>query len=90
VKTYCLSPISSRSLAAEMLSALLPGQHEPWLLRDGSGDTMAYFNIDDVDQPGVLTVSADISGRHYNCDAEVVSVLESLRARVGGDVTYAP
>ncbi len=51
---------------------------------------MAYFNIDDVDQPGVLTVSADISGRHYNCDAEVVSVLESLRARVGGEITYAP
>ncbi len=90
MKTYCLSPISSRSLAAEMLNDLLPGQCEPWLLRDGSGDAMAYFNLDDIDHPGVPTVSADISGRHYNCDAEVVSVLERLRARVGGHITYAP
>jgi len=47
---------------------------------------MAYFNIDDIDQTGVLTVSADISGRHYDCDAEVVSVLERLRDRVGGEI----
>ena len=34
--------------------------------------------------PGVLTISADISGRHYNCDAEVVLLLERLRADLGG------
>jgi hypothetical protein len=90
VKTYCLSPISSRSAAAERLIALLPGQHEPWLLRDGSGDVVAYFNIDDTDPPGALSVLADISGRHYNSDAEVVSVLEQLRAHVGGEISYAP
>jgi hypothetical protein len=87
VKTYCLSPIASRRTAAEALDSLLPGQREPWLLKDASGDAMAYFDFDDVDQPGVLTISADISGRHYNCDAAVVSVLERLRDRVGGEIT---
>lgn len=87
VKTYCLSPIASRNTAAETLDALLPGQRDPWLLTDASGDAMAYFHFDDVEQPGVLTVSADISGRHYGCDAEVVSVLERLRDRVGGEIT---
>ncbi len=90
MKTDSLSPISSRSVAAETLSVLLPGQREPWLLRDATRDTMAYFNIHDTDPPVVLTVSADISGRHYNCDAEVLSVLERVRASVGGQITYAP
>lgn len=87
MRTYCLSPIASRSTAAETLDSLLPGQREPWLLKDETGDAMAYFNIDDIDQSHVLTVSADISGRHYNCDAAVVSVLERLRDRVGGEIT---
>lgn len=87
MKTYCLSPIGSRSAVAETLDSLLPGQREPWLLKDAGGDAMAYFDIDDIDKPGVLTVSANISGRHYECDTEVVSVLERLRDRVGGEIT---
>ena len=87
MKTYSLSPIASRSAAAETLDSLLPGQREPWLLNDSRGDAMAYFAIDDISQAGVLTVSADISGRHYNCDADVVSVLERLRECVGGEIT---
>ncbi len=87
MKTYCLSPIQSREAAAHRLSALLPGQSKPWLLKDSTGDVMAYFNLDDVDLPGVLTISADISGRHYHCDREVVSLLEKLRADLGGGIT---
>ena len=87
MKSYCLSPIRSRSTAAENLDSLLPGQRDPWLLKDASGDAMAYFHIDEEGQPGVLTVGADISGRHYDCDAEVVSVLERLRDLVGGEIT---
>jgi len=87
VKTYCLSPIQTRDVAVTKLNALLPGQSKPWLLKDSSGDVMAYFELDDVDVPGVLTISADISGRHYNCDAEVVSLLERLRADLGGEIT---
>ena len=87
VKTYCLSPIQSPNVAVTKLNALLPGQSKPWLLKDSSGDVMAYFDLDDVDVPGVLTILADISGRHYNCDAEVVSLLERLRADLGGEIT---
>ena len=47
---------------------------------------MTDFNVDDTDPPGVLTVSADISGRHHTGDAEVVAVLERLRAHVGGNL----
>lgn len=87
MKTYCLSPIQSRSAAALKLDELFPGQSKPWLLKDSSGDVMAYFDLSDVDLPGVLTISADISGRHYNCDAEVVSLLQRLRADLGGEIT---
>jgi hypothetical protein len=87
VKTQCLSPIQTRDAAVTKLDALLPGQSKPWLLKDVSGDVMAYFDLDDVDIPGVFTISADISGRYYNCDAEVVSLLERLRADLGGEIT---
>ncbi|HWW00887.1 MAG TPA: hypothetical protein VNZ64_14420 [Candidatus Acidoferrum sp.] len=86
MKTYCLSPIQSRSAAASKLDEMFPGQSKPWLLKDSTGDVMAYFDLDDVDVPGVLTISADISGRHYNCDAEVVSLLQRLRADLGGEI----
>ena len=69
MKNYCLSPIRSQSAAVATLTALLLGQSEPWLMKDSNGDVMAYFDLDDVGVPGVLTISADISGRHYNCDA---------------------
>ena len=87
MKTYCLRPVQSQSEAFAKLSTLLPGQSKPWLLKDSSGDVMAYFDLEDVDQTGVLTISVDISGRHYNCDAEVVALLERLRADLGGEIT---
>jgi hypothetical protein len=87
VKTYCLSPIQSPTAAAVKLDQLLPGQSKPWLLKDSTGDVMAYFEINDVDMPGVFTISADISGRHYNCDAEVVAFLRRLSAELGGEIT---
>jgi hypothetical protein len=87
VKSYCLSPITSRITAAESLDSLLPGQREPWLLKDASGDAVAYFHIDEIEHCGVLSVSADISGRHYNCDADIVSVVERLRTLVGGEIS---
>ena len=86
MKTYWLAPIKSRISAVAKLNALLPEQSNTWLLKDASGDVMAYFYLDNANTPGVLTVSADISGRHYNCDAEVVSVLEKLRTELGGEI----
>jgi len=43
----------------------------------------------DVDITGPAVI-ADISGRHYNEDAAVVAVLETIRQKVGGDVSAAP
>lgn len=51
---------------------------------------MAYFHVDDVEVPGVLTIYADISGHHYHCDAEIILLLEKLRADLGGEITCAP
>ena len=31
-------------------------------------------------------IVADISGRHYNRDADVVSVLQKLKAQLGGEI----
>ena len=69
---------------------MFPGESKPWLLKDAGGDVMAYFDFDDVSAPGVLAISADISGRHYNCDSEVLSLLERLRVDLGGEINAAP
>ena len=91
MKSYILAPISSEQTAADILGSLLPGQGDPWLLMDAAGDAMAYFTVGPTDVPPIVpSVSADISGRHYNCDKDVLSILQKLRDNVGGDITYAP
>jgi hypothetical protein len=88
MKSYFLAPISSRSTAISALSAALPAEGETWLLKDNAGDVIAYFSLVERDDTnGFRTVVADISGRHYDCDAEVVAVLEKLRGSTGGEVT---
>ena len=32
-------------------------------------------------------IVADISGRHYNCDKDVISVLQKLKEQLGGEIT---
>lgn len=92
MKSYILTPIGSREAAAKALDALLTSQGEgyPWLLLADGGDPKAYFDIDDSDSPGVLYVGADISGRHYNCDEEVLAILNQLKSVLGGEIEYAP
>jgi hypothetical protein len=88
MKSYFLAPIESRSSAFAALTAALPGQTEPWLLRGGDGDVIAYFSIAEADDAtGSRTIQADISGRHFNRDAEVIVVLETLRETIGGKIT---
>jgi hypothetical protein len=90
MKSYFLSPIASHTTATRVLNALLPGQTSPWLLKDAGGDVIAYFQLDDLEEPdmrGVLTISADISGRRFYCDAEVMAVLQRLKAELGGEIT---
>jgi hypothetical protein len=88
VKSYFLAPIASRSVAVAALSSALPVEGETWLLKSGDGDVMAYFSLVETDSTtGARTIQADISGRHYDRDADVVSVLETLRQKIGGEIT---
>ena len=89
MKTYLLTPISSQRDASAALTEALPGQSEPWLLRAQDGDAMAYFQIDendDTERRGGWCIHADISGRHYDCDQGVISVLRRLREKLGGEI----
>ncbi len=88
MKSYFLAPIASRSVAVTALSAVLPGQAEPWLLKDNAGDVMAYFSLVESDSTtGERTIQVDVSGRHYNRDADIVSILQTLKQEVGGEIT---
>jgi hypothetical protein len=73
-----------------VLSAALPRQKESWLLKDAAGDVIAYFSLVETDSTtGLRTITADMSGRHYNRDADVVAVLQKLKAELGGEITNA-
>jgi hypothetical protein len=69
------------------LTAVLPEENNTWLLKDAAGDVMAYFHVAEPDPPTAdQMIIADISGRHYNCDADVVAVLQKLKAELGGEI----
>ncbi|MES1264510.1 MAG: hypothetical protein ABUU24_02525 [Variovorax sp.] len=88
MKSYFLAPVASRDAAVAALSLVLPVEGETWLLKDSAGDVMAYFSLVEVDsETGARTIQADVSGRHYERDADVVSVLEELRLKIGGEIT---
>jgi hypothetical protein len=85
VKSYLLTGLSTSGAHEGTLTDLLPGQTHPWILLHPNGDVIAYFNIA---QNG--DIHADISGRHYNEDRSVLNVLESLKAKLGGNIEYDP
>ena len=88
MKSYFLAPIASSSAASAALNSALPREGDTWLLKNSAGDVMAYFSLVEADSTtGARTIQADISGRHYNQDADVVSVLEALRQKIGGQIT---
>ena len=67
----------------------------PWLLHDHAGDVIAYFEIGtEEDDDGTKTenwaLSADMSGRHYDEDEKVISILKALRLSLGGEIVCAP
>jgi len=55
-----------------------------------SDDAWKYFpylslgSIVTLEDDGGLAITADVSGRHYERDAEVIAVLRLLRAELGG------
>jgi hypothetical protein len=90
VKSYFLAPIASRDSAIAALSSVLPSEGETWLLKDGVGDVVAYFSFAESDsETGLRTITADVSGRHFNRDTIVVSVLQKLKVELGGEITMS-
>jgi hypothetical protein len=87
MKSYFLAPIESGSAAAA-LDSILPAQGDTWLLKDAAGDVMAYFSLVERDSTtGERTIQVDVSGRHFNRDADIISVLQRLREKLGGEIT---
>jgi len=88
MKSYFLAPVGSRSAAIAALCSILPGQNDTWLLKDGTGDAIAYLSLVEPDSATAeRTIQADVSGRHYNEDSAVISILEKLRTELGGKIT---
>lgn len=89
MKSYFLEGILSYSRAQEALNRFIPGQADPWLLRDESGDAIAYFYIAESSEPELkqFAITADISGRHFNSDRQIISLLRLLQETVGGNIT---
>jgi hypothetical protein len=92
MKSYILEGIRSVDAGTQALVQLLPYENLTWLLRDAAGNVMAYFYVVEEDeltqQP--RAVVADISGRHYNCDAQVIALLKVVQSEVGGKLVYSP
>jgi len=86
MKCYFLDGIESAEQGKTALENLLPGG-ETRILKNESGDAMAYFDLVPKDTDPELKapyISACISGRYYNCDAQVLSMLEKLQVQIGG------
>jgi len=80
MKSYFLEPISSREAGVSALSKILPGQENPWILWAPQGEAIAYLNVyyGDEEKPNKCFIQADVSGRHFDRDEDVLSLLRSL------------
>ncbi|MBA4009868.1 MAG: hypothetical protein C0486_13940 [Erythrobacter sp.] len=86
MKSYFLEGLSDSNSARKELCVRLPNSANPWLLHDGQGDVIAYFEIAEGETGGVA-IQADMSGRHFNGDVEVIDVLRDLQKKLGGTIT---
>lgn len=87
MKSYFLAPVPTDARATTALSEALPGRTGIWLLKGTDGDVIAYFSLVECDDTtGFPTITADISGRHYYQDDEVLAVLRELQTQLGGEI----
>ncbi|QKD02982.1 hypothetical protein [Mesorhizobium loti] len=86
MKSYFLEELADEQQARDRLGATLPGQSEPWLLSAADGDPIAYFDIVTLEDDGGLAIMANVSGRHYEKDEVVLTVLRALRQKLGGTI----
>ena len=81
--------LDRKDRAEAALSSLLPGQANPWLVLTPEGDPIAYLNVQRMDGGSDhWEIQADMSGRHFHCDSEVLQVLSTLQSRIGGEVGH--
>jgi hypothetical protein len=88
MKCYFLDSIKLTEDSKRIIDRMFP-ESGTWVLRHESGDPMAYFDFNLTSREPELKapyISACISSRHYGCDAQVLAVLESLRADIGGRI----
>lgn len=91
MKSYLLIGIENIAVAERTLDVCLPGQRHPWLLLSDTGDAIAYFNIDEcLDGTAMPHIAADVSGKHFDRDEAVLTVLEALRSQLGGRIEASP
>ena len=89
MKSYFLTQLESKGRAEDALCTLLPGQSNPWVLRSTAGDAVAYLNIQAMGQGSTLwEIQADLSGRHYHRDDEVLKLLGALQSQTGGEIEH--
>lgn len=86
MKNYFLEGLIDEMSARCELSKVLPGQVDPWLLNSDAGDPIAYFYLA-KNEDGIRCIQADVSGRHFDQDQRVLSVLCKLQSQLGGTVT---
>ena len=89
MKSHFLTNLDRIDQVEAALSDLLPGQANPWLLLDSEGDAIAYLHVQLMDgHSGAWQIQADLCGRHFHRDADVIQVLWPLQTRLGGEVAH--
>ncbi|WP_210237921.1 hypothetical protein, partial [Mesorhizobium sp. M2D.F.Ca.ET.223.01.1.1] len=59
LKSYFLEGLADEQQARDVLSATLPAQSDPWIVPDGHGWTIAFFNIVTLEDDGGLAIMAE-------------------------------
>ena len=72
--------------ARTALSISLPHWTDPWLLKDDTGDVIAFLSVE-RDKDDGISIQADVSGRHYDASEKVVGLLRHLQTTLGGQIT---
>lgn len=85
MKSYFLEGLGDVVLVRNELSNILPNWVDPWLLKTTDADPVAYFTVV-ANEADVVSIQADLSGRHYDEDGAVLTILRELQKRLGGIV----
>ncbi len=86
MNTHFLENITKRKGLEGIISRILPGQTDPWLVSDGT-DPIGYVYIsEDCEDFDGITVVVDIKGGCGHKSRKIISFLEELKLEVGGTI----